>query len=418
MNGEWRAGVVTTVVVSAGVIVSALLPGSRLEAQQGASGFDATYGCVVCHSDKRRAFVQGVHSERGIRCHDCHGGNPQATERPAAHQGRFVGSPNKIQIVQLCASCHSDANQMRQYGLASDQLAEFRTSRHGQLLLGQRNFDAPTCTDCHDAHMILRPEDARSGVHPTNIPATCARCHGDERLMAKYGIPTNQGELYRRGAHGIAVLDKHNFSAPTCVGCHGSHGALPPQVTEIAHVCARCHVLLGSVFYAGPHGTPARTGKLPGCLGCHSNHGTERVPPERIAEGCLKCHPTGSAPAQRGADIEADVVRATEEIHAAREAIQELVRQGRPVRDARFRYQVGFTAYKQIAQVQHGLDLISLDDLARSVASTSREIRGIAEVRAEQRWEHKLLLVPVWFLALAALVLAAFKRADLRRRGS
>lgn len=394
----------------------ALSVASRLEAQQRAAGFDPTYGCVVCHSDMRRAFTRGVHSERGIQCHDCHGGNPAAVERPAAHQGRFVGAPDKVEVIQLCSTCHSDPNQMRQYGLSADQLVEFRTSRHGQLLLGQRNFDAPTCTDCHDAHMILRPEDARSGVHPTNIPATCAGCHSDERLMAKYGIPTEQDSLYRQGAHGIAVFREHNFAAPTCVGCHGSHGALPPQVTEIAHVCARCHVLLGSAFYGGAHGQPALSGKLPGCLGCHSNHGNERVPPEQIAEECLNCHSAGSAPAKLGEDIEADVVRATNEMHTAYEAIEELVRQGRPVSDARFRYQVALTAYQQIAQVQHSLDVERLDDLARSVASNAREIRGTAEAAAERRWEHRLFLVPVWFLMLAAMVLAGFKLADLKRR--
>ncbi|NIR46818.1 MAG: hypothetical protein GWN99_20615, partial [Gemmatimonadetes bacterium] len=45
---------------------------------------DTTYGCVICHADKRRAFLQGTHSERGIRCHDCHGGDPRAVEQPAA----------------------------------------------------------------------------------------------------------------------------------------------------------------------------------------------------------------------------------------------------------------------------------------------------------------------------------------------
>jgi hypothetical protein len=333
-----------TLIGVIGVLLLAEPAGSELAAQQPVAGFDTTYGCVVCHSDKRRAFIQGVHSERGIQCHDCHGGDPRAVERPAAHVGRFVGSLDKIEIVELCSTCHADPDQMRPYGLSVDQLTEFRTSRHGQLLLGQRNFDAPTCTDCHDAHTILRREDARSGVHPTNIPATCATCHTDVRLMAKYGIPTDQDALWRQGAHGIAVFQQHNFAAPTCVGCHGSHGALPPQVTEVGNVCARCHVLLGSAFQGGPHGEPARGGKLPGCLGCHSNHGNERVPPERIAEECANCHTPGSAPAQRGEDIEAEVVRATREIHAARAAIEELVRHGRPVGDASFRYRVALTA--------------------------------------------------------------------------
>jgi hypothetical protein len=142
------------------------------------------------------------------------------------------------------------------------------------------------------------------------------------------------------------------------------------------------------------------------------------VPPERIAEECANCHTPGSAPAQRGEDIEAEVVRATREIHAARAAIEELVRHGRPVGDASFRYRVALTAYQQIAQVQHSLDVERLRDLSRNATSNAREIRGTAEVEAERRWEHKLLLVPVWFLALAAVALAAFKRADLKQKES
>jgi hypothetical protein len=37
-------------------------------------------------------------------------------------------------------------------------------------------------------------------------------------------------------------------------------------------------------------------------------------------------------------------------------------------------------------------------------------------VAAEQRWEHKLLLIPVWFLALAIVVLAWFRLSEARRR--
>jgi hypothetical protein len=39
----------------------------------------------------------------------------------------------------------------------------------------------------------------------------------------------------------------------------------------------------------------------------------------------------------------------------------------------------------------------------------------MAEVAAEQQWEHKLLLVPVWFLALASLALALFTLRGLQR---
>lgn len=376
----------------------------------------ATYGCVICHADKRQAFQMGVHAERGIRCADCHGGNPASFEVQSAHTGRFVGRPTKIGTAQLCASCHSDPDRMRQYGLPSGQLAELKTSRHGQLLF-RGNQDVPTCTDCHDAHLIRPPVDARSSVYPANIAGTCARCHENGPLMRRYGLPTTQVAEFRSGAHGVALYREGNFAAPTCVGCHGSHAALPPKVTEIVHVCDRCHVELGRALYRGPHGAPAASGKLPGCLGCHTNHATERVPPDRIAAACMRCHEAGSAAAQRGQVIQRNVIEATGELEAAAAAIEALVRAGRPVTDERFRYQSALTAYQQIAEVQHSLDLERLDDLVRQVGSLSRAIRSTQETAAEQQWEHRLILVPVWFLALSAAVLVGFKLSDLRRRG-
>ncbi len=403
--------------VAVGMLVpAASVRGATQGDSLGAAQDSVPYGCVLCHADKRRAFQLGVHADRGIRCADCHGGNPNAFELPTAHGGRFLGRPTKVGIAQLCASCHSNPDRMRQYGLPAGQLAELRTSRHGQLLF-RGNTDVPTCTDCHDAHTILPPEDARSNVYPTNIPATCAHCHENKGLMAKYGLPTREVAEFRAGAHGVALFERRNFAAPTCVGCHGSHAALPPRVTEIVHVCDRCHTELGRALYRGPHGAPALSGKLPGCLGCHTNHATERVPPGRIAASCTRCHRPDSPAAQRGVEIQRRVVQAEADLRAASEAIEELVRAGRPVTDERFRYQSALTSYQQIAEVQHSLDIDMLDDLGRQVSSTSRTIRSTSETAAEQRWEHKLILIPVWFLALSLLVLVRFKLGELRRRG-
>ena len=366
---------------------------------------DTSYGCVACHADKRTAFVLGAHAERGIRCHDCHGGDPAAFVLPAGHRGRFVGAPSKIATVALCGSCHANPNLMRQYGLPTGQVAEYRTSQHGRLLLDGRDPNAPTCTDCHDAHTILRPDDARSTVYPTNIPATCARCHENRVLMAKYRLPTDQVERFRRSAHGVALFQEQNFAAPTCVGCHGSHSALPPTVTEIANVCGHCHVLVGQAFDLGPHARAVRTGRLAGCLWCHSNHDTERVAADQIASTCARCRSPGSRAHGLGIQIQQGVVQATEDLGAAEGAIARLTRAGRQTGDARFRYQTALTAYLQIAEAQHSLDVERLEDLGRRVRSISRDLRGMAEVAEERQWEHKLLLVPVWFLALASLAL-------------
>lgn len=372
------------------------------------------YGCVVCHADKRQAFQRGVHAERGIRCTDCHGGNPTAFEVRPAHSGRFLGRPDKLGTARLCGSCHSDPDRMRQYGLPAGQLAELKSSRHGQLLF-RGNTDVPTCTDCHDAHLILPPVDARSNVYPTNIPATCGRCHEDRRLMGKYGLATTQVAEFRHGAHGVALYQKRNFAAPTCVGCHGSHAALPPRVTEIVQVCDRCHVELGRALARGPHGPLAASGKLPGCLACHTNHATERVPPDRIAASCTRCHAPGTPAAERGEVIQRRVLEAAAELVAAERAIEALVRDGRPVTDERFRYQSALTAYQQLAEVQHSLDVDRLGDLALQVSSLSRTIRATQEAAAQRRWEHRLILIPVWFLALSAAVLVGFKLSELGR---
>ncbi len=308
---------------------------------------------------------------------------------------------------------HADPNQMRQYGLAADQLAEFRTSRHGELLLGQGNADAPTCTDCHDAHLILPPEDARSNVHPTNIPATCAVCHEDAQLMGRYGMPTGQLRQYRAGAHGIAVFERQNYAAPTCIGCHGSHAALPPKVTEIAHVCGDCHVLLARSLYQGPHGRPALGGGFAGCLGCHTNHGTQRIADEAVAESCGACHDHESSAAALGDELEQRILHARAELETAAAAIDEMVLSGRDVADERFRLRAARSAFRQIAHVQHSLDLEQLEDLVRQVRTETERIRATAEHHAEVQWEQKLWLAPIWFLTLAGLALAWFKLREL-----
>ena len=233
--------------------------------------------------------------------------------------------------------------------------------------------------------------------------------------MAKYGIPAGQLDHYREGAHGKALYEEANFASPTCIGCHGSHAALPPTVSEIAQVCGHCHQLMARAFYAGPHGDPSLAGSLPGCLACHTTHGTERIPPDQVDELCATCHDVdGRVPGLAG-EIEEELLRARQDLAAATHAIEEMETTGRSVADERFRYLAAYTAYKQFGRVQHSLDLAQLEELGRQVRSNTGVIDATAEAYAEERWEHKLLLIPVWFLALSALVLAMFKLRDLEQ---
>ncbi|MGH7668119.1 MAG: cytochrome c3 family protein [Gemmatimonadaceae bacterium] len=411
--------------VAIGVLLAATLLVPALAAAQdtsvpprpvSAARVDTSNECLLCHAAQREAATAGIHAQQGIQCVDCHGGNAAARTLPAAHQGQYIGSPNKVQTALLCGSCHSDPNRMRQYGLPTGQLSQFRTSKHGQLLFGRNDTDAPTCADCHGTHIIYPPYDARSRVYPTNIPSTCAHCHADTTLMAKYHLRTDQFAQFRESAHGVALFQKHDFAAPTCISCHGAHSALPPTGTQVANVCGQCHALVKQAFAQGPHGAAERAGKLKGCLACHTNHSTEVVPIEKIGETCGKCHAAGSRPNEMGVDLQRTAAQASRDMQSAQQAVDAMARAGRQVGYYRFRYQEAVTYYQQIAQAQHSLDTAKVDDLARKVTAVSVSLTNAADATQEQQWEHKLLLLPVWFLSLSAMLLAWLALRAVRKR--
>ena len=376
---------------------------------------DSQYGCLVCHAEKRRAYLLGVHSERSVRCHDCHGGDPASLEIATAHTGDFVADLSRRAAIEICTRCHSDPNQMRQYGLPADQLAELEASRHGQLLLDEGNQDAPACSDCHDPHTTLQAEDARSSVNPFNILGTCERCHADETLMARYGLPTDQVAEFKRSRHWTALTEDHNLAAPTCVSCHGSHAALPPGLGEITNVCGRCHVAVRQALDAGAHGAASRDGSLAGCTGCHENHGTTRLVADQIAASCVDCHDAESAEAGQGVELQEVILRAESDIERGAHAIEMLAEAGRSTVDARFGLRTAITHYRRMTRLMHGLSVDALEDSGRQLGSITAALENRAEVAEEERWEHKLILIPVWFFALAITFLAGLR---LRRLAS
>ena len=216
--------------------------------------------CFDCHSklggknaDMAAQWQQSVHAERGVTCADCHGGNPAATtkEEAMSAEAGYVGVPTKAAIPALCASCHADVAQMRQYNLPTDQYAQYQESVHGALL-AKGDTNVATCYDCHGGHQVLKANDPASSVYPANVPKTCAGCHADKPLMAPYKIPTDQYDQYVQSVHGHAVLDEQNFKAPTCATCHGTHGAAPPGVGEVANVCGSCHGATQTYFSKSP----------------------------------------------------------------------------------------------------------------------------------------------------------------------
>jgi hypothetical protein len=228
----------------------------------------ATTSCTRCHGGemfdqaaraKISHFNNDVHSQVGLSCHDCHGGNPDlklaedpgAAMDPAFKANPYRGAPKRSEIPDFCGRCHSNAAYMNKFNPAArvDEVSEYWTSHHGQMLR-KGIEDVATCVDCHSVHDIRRKGNPESPVYPTHVAETCSRCHSDVKRMHANGrnFPVDQYARWSRSVHAHALLEKGDLTAPTCNDCHGNHGAQPPGAANVRFVCGGCHVREAELF--------------------------------------------------------------------------------------------------------------------------------------------------------------------------
>jgi len=222
--------------------------------------------CTDCHKDI--SIAKDVHASAGLSCHDCH--------------GELHRKPTRAEIPDFCGKCHGDAAYMKRFNPATriDQVTEYWTSRHGQLLK-QGDKQVAVCIDCHSHHDIRRKSQQDSPVYKTHVAETCSRCHSDE-----YG-------RWKVSVHAKAVLEKGDIAAPTCNDCHGNHGAMPPGVESISFVCGRCHAREAELFRKSPkhEGWAKHNEMMNGmaCAACHADGVRAKVTVTQFSE-CVTCH--------------------------------------------------------------------------------------------------------------------------------
>jgi len=270
--------------------------------------------CIACHgalegklAHPAKQFELDVHRRAGLSCAGCHGGDPSDESMAAMSPARgFRGTPQKTQVPEFCARCHSDIAYMHRFNpqARADQLSQYHTSVHGKRLR-QGDTKVAACVDCHGVHNMLPASDTRSPVHPSNVASTCARCHADTTYMKGYKIATDQVARYLKSVHAQA-LAQGDTSAPTCATCHGNHGATPPGVSSVANVCGTCHVVFEDLFKKSPHQPAFAKMGLAGCVQCHANHEIVKPSDDWVGVGensvCANCHEAGDkgyAAAQR-----------------------------------------------------------------------------------------------------------------------
>jgi formate dehydrogenase gamma subunit len=280
--------------------------------------------CATCHGDEVKAFESSVHAERAKQgsadtptCKSCHGSvhsilpstdaastvskknlpntcgachaNPQFLARhqiPFAHpveayklsvHGKAIAGGNDK--AASCSDCHSShsiqpgndprskvsrANVPATCGQCHAEIAKtYNASVHGKAM--QRGVTAaPVCTDCHGEHTILAPTEPGSLVNPARVSSvTCGRCHNDERLNARFDMPTQNVKSYQDSFHGLASQGGSKTVA-NCASCHGVHNILAstdPNSTinpkNIAKTCGTCHPGAGERFAIGAVHTTA-----------------------------------------------------------------------------------------------------------------------------------------------------------------
>jgi hypothetical protein len=222
-----------------------------------------------------------------LQCTSCHGPPHQIT--PSSD---FESPTHKLQIAGTCAQCHRGlAGPGARRGPAVAGM--FADSIHAMAL--ERTTVAPTCTDCHRSHDIVRRTDATSPVHPPNIPATCGTCH------------TEQHRVYRASVH-AEQLAGGNARAPQCASCHTAHRMIATasddwQLTAVEQ-CGTCHREALATYRDSFHGQVTALGFTPvaKCADCHESHQVFRVadarssvsPANRLTT-CRTCHPSATA---------------------------------------------------------------------------------------------------------------------------
>ncbi|MBL7959099.1 cytochrome c3 family protein [bacterium] len=358
----------------------------------------------------KNAIKGGQHIVQCVTCHGTHGiasvKNPKSPVHP-------------LRVIQTCTQCHANAAYMRLYNpsLPVDQLEKYRTSVHG-IRNAQGDTKTAVCSSCHSGHDIQPAGSAKSHVNAALIPETCAKCHADAGYMKEYKIPTDQYEKFTKSVHGIALLQKHDLSAPACNDCHGNHGAVPPGVESISKVCGSCHALNADLFSASPHKKAFDENKFPECETCHGNHGIMTATVSMLgvdsAAVCSECHTEQKSVKGYKVAMEMRLLidSLTNDQKRALGIVEEAEQKGMEIGEAKFKLRDAHQARLESRTMVHSFDKLKFDEVVNKGLNVTSFVSAEAHRAVEEYFFRR------WGLGIATLiitVLAVSLYAYIRR---
>lgn len=137
--------------------------------------------CIQCHavqppkfSEPVKLWQKSIHSDHGISCNACHGGDPMNSANAMSPAHGFRGVPVPTAIPALCGGCHMGV--MKHYTL----------SAHGRTL----GKGGPTCVTCHGSHDIV------SASLDLISKKNCSTCHTfDKARLIRSAMLKTEGML-------------------------------------------------------------------------------------------------------------------------------------------------------------------------------------------------------------------------------
>ncbi len=380
--------------------------------------------CLDCHAAldpplqvTAEQFAEDIHSQKGLTCASCHGGDPTKADPDAMSKSAgFRGKIERSQIPALCGGCHSDGAFMRNYNpsLRTDQLSQYKTSVHGKLF-AKGDTKVAVCIDCHGVHGLRPASDTRSKVHPLNVAQTCSRCHADAAHMNGYSIPTDQFAKYSTSVHHDALVVRDDLSAPTCTTCHGNHGAAPPGVDTVQNVCSKCHVFQDQMFEKSSHKAAFQSAGLPGCVVCHGNHGIGHPTDAKLGTGpeanCMRCHAPGDPCDQARAEMLTGLTRLDGAIKNAHNLLGVAESSGMEVSQARMDEAQAQDALTKARVTIHSFrkDLVD-HDIQEGLQIASKTLQAGQNALAERNYRRKGLGLALVFILMSVVGLFLYIR--------
>jgi predicted CXXCH cytochrome family protein len=260
--------------------------------------------------------------------------------------------------------------------------------------------------------------DPLAPVHKLNLVDTCGRCHGNASVMGSEGVRADVVQQYSASVHGVALLRDRNLASPGCTDCHGSHGAKPPRVEDVAVVCGQCHTVIRRHFEQSPHLEAARQGIMKECVTCHGNHHIVKPDASMLLgteEGhCGSCHAGEKDPgAQTAQALHKGLAALEAEIDGTERRLREAAAVGSFIEDEEGYLDEARATLAQARSLTHTVSRQRLDEVLNSGSSMVHETLESLEVKGRAHRDRKILVSAFAFMTLVFIGILLIRRGEV-----